>query len=499
MFKFKSEFSLKPDFMRNLILWSFLLCTANAFAQSSEDPIPAFGKVTRSEMEMKECAFDKNAEAEILLENKEVLCKLYAYSVDTEIKRHIRIKILNNKGLDHANIHIPFYDHNGEEKISDLQANTYNLSPSGEVIVSQVDKKSFYKKALNKRISEIVFTFPEVKPGSVIEYEYKVLSAGVDGVGIWYFQRSLPVKLSRYKLTLPEEIETINRPYGNMQVKETSAKEKYNNITVYTMNDVPALREEPYMTCADDYLWRISVRLTGIRTPQRYYPLGSSWGRIVAGLMQDYDFGDQLKKDIPRTDELEALVKKAHGDYEKMATIFYYVQKNMEWNGYDNIWALNGVKTAWKEKKGTTGEINLILVNLLKQAGLDAHPLLVSTRENGRINIDEPSYRQFNKVLGLVGIKNRLFILDATDKFSSPKLIPYDVMYSDGLLVEKFETFEWGWKSIWDQKQLLKEVTILMADVDSTGSISGEATINSYDYSRYKILKKINKNEKAKA
>ncbi len=62
-----------------------------------------------------------------------------------------------------------------------------------------------------------------------------------------------------------------------------------------------------------------------------------------------------------------------------MATIHNYVRKNMEWNNYGGIWALNGVKSAWKDKKGTSGEINLILVNLLKDAGLKASPLLVST------------------------------------------------------------------------------------------------------------------------
>src|SRR5207247_1115776 len=129
----------------------------------------------------------------------------------------------------------------------------------------------------------------------------------------------------------------------------------------------------------DDYLQRLETKLIAINLSG--YPRKSlvyTWPQVIRSLMEDEDFGLQLKKNIPRTQDLDDMLKKITRPYDKMVMIHDYVRKNMQWNGYDNIWALDGVKSAWKDKKGTSGEINLILVNLLKDAGLTAHPLLVS-------------------------------------------------------------------------------------------------------------------------
>ena len=118
----------------------------------------------------------------------------------------------------------------------------------------------------------------------------------------------------------------------------------------------------------------------------------------------------------------------------------------MEWNGNPGIWALDGVKAAWKDKKGTAGEINLILINLLKDAGLNVKPILVSTHDNGLVNTADagtywnPGFNQFNKVLAWVTIGNNIYVLDGTDKETPADLIPLDVVATEGLVIEKIET-----------------------------------------------------------
>ena len=210
--------------------------------------------------------------------------------------------------------------------------------------------------------------------------------------------------------------------------------------------------------------------------------------------MQDEDFGLQLKKEIPRTAELDAELKTLKSSYEKMAFIHKYVKNKMKWNGYDNIWALEGVKSAWKDKKGTSGEINLILVNLLKDAGLDANPVLVSTLEHGRVNKLVPSSQQFDKVMAYVKIneksRDKIYVLDATDKLTPSHLIPQDVMFSDGLMLEKPDKhmFTWAWKTLWDEKQGFKNSVILQAEIDEQGLMKGVASVNSFGYTRVNRL-----------
>jgi hypothetical protein len=146
---------------------------------------------------------------------------------------------------------------------------------------------------------------------------------------------------------------------------------------------------------------------------------------------------------------------------------------------------LFGVKHAWKEKKGTSGEINLILINLLRDAGLKAHPILVSTRENGAVNTFYPDWGQFDKVMAYVELPSKNYVLDAVNKYNSCDLIPEDVVASQGLVIEKIDTYEWGWRSLWDKDLRYEQQIIINAEIDSaTLQLIGRADIRSEGFAR---------------
>jgi hypothetical protein len=480
--------------MKYLAYLIFLLISAKSFSQNTKDSIPEFGKIDKSELLKTACAYDKNAEAEVIFDTEEVECIEYPGSVFTRINHHIAIKIYKDKGLSEADIKLRYISYQNDENIKEIKAMTYNLDGSGKLVTTELDKKSIYGKPINKMIAEKIFTFPEVKTGSVIEYFYK--EEGTVGTGLknWNFQKSIPVRFSRYILSIPENIEISSQDICTLPVVSDFKKEHGNNIRIFSMQNIPALRDEPYITCEDDYLQRVESRPIAITYSNgQRTSLGRSWPSIVRELMEDPDFGQQLTRNIPRTDDLEDSLKKVAGSYEKMAMIFRYVRNNMVWNGRSNIWALNGVKSAWKEKKGTAGEVNLILINLLRDAGLEARPVLVSTRENGIINTLSPGFDQFDKVMAYVNIDDHNYVLDATDKYASPKLIPWEVMYSEGLIIEKYETYNWGWKLLWDEKQSFRDIIIIIASIDEKGEMAGNASIVNYDYSRARRLPDLKK------
>ncbi|MGZ5222198.1 MAG: hypothetical protein ACXWC7_19080, partial [Chitinophagaceae bacterium] len=256
------------------------------------------------------------------------------------------------------------------------------------------------------------------------------------------------------------------------------------------MNKVEAFRNEPYIINEDFYRDRLETKITAYNIDGRRANRVANWLQVIKFLMEDEDFGVQLKKSIPRTADLDELLKNIKLPYDKMKTIYKYVQKNMEWNDYKGIWALEGVKSAWKDKKGTVGEINLILVNLLKDAGLGAHPVLVSTHENGVVNTldagtyDYPGFYQFDKVMAYVEVDEKVYVLDATQKNMPVHLIPDDILLTQGLVIEKLETFEWGWKSLWNDNLTSKNIMMINGEIDEAGKMKGEASISSFDYAR---------------
>lgn len=459
----------------------------------NKDPnLPAFGVVDKSDLEMKQCDFDEKAEAMVLIDDG----VLEDDGPDLVFKRRVRIKILNDKGTDWGNVHLRYMSARNDEDITGIEAQTYNLDGSGAVTVSKVDKKLIYEKKINKRFSEKVFTFPDVKPGCVIEYKFKHRGVGLID---WYFQRSIPVKYSHFVIDFPSELEIAAVPYCAHELQSDRKQDATNTISTYSMSNVPALRDEPFIINEDYYRDRLETKLAAYTVNGVRKSRVISWVDVIKALMEDEDFGVQLKKNIPRTADLDEKLKTITSPYEKMKTIYKYVQDNMQWNEYMGIWAFDGVKSAWKDKKGTVGEINLILVNLLKDADLNAHPVLVSTHENGVVNTYDagtygsPGYNQFDKVMAYVTVDNKHYVLDATEKTTPVHLIPEDVLMTQGLVIEKIDTYEWGWKELWSDNSMAKNTIILRGEIDENATMKGSASITSYDYARQKregIVKK---------
>jgi hypothetical protein len=476
--------------------------------------VPEFGKVEKEELLMKECSFDKNAGAMYLIDEGSSIFKMNINSslgsLIQETEYHIRIKIFNKNGYNNANIKIRYPNYNKNISLKNLSAQTYNLDASGNIVVSKVERQTIYDRQINKRFAERIIVFPDVKDGCVIEYKY-VLEGYAQN--LWYFQKQIPVKISRFTLDLPKELIMNIIPKYNLPLTTGKTKGYSDNTNWYAMENLPGLAEEPYMSNPNDYLQQMEARLVGLDLQDGVRRnLQLSWPDIIKELLENEDFGKQLSKDIPLTDELEALLESVSVPYQKMVIIHEYVRKNMQGNNDDDIWAFTGVKNAWKNKKGTSGEINLILINLLKGAGLDANPILVSTRDNGVIDTKVPALEQFNKVIAFVKIDDKAYVLDATEKNIPANLIPFEVMASQALLIkpinndngrkkfiptsdlvdtwpfERSGGYTWAWTTLWDENHKNRKNIFINAEIDDNGIMKGNATVASFDYAKVELL-----------
>lgn len=451
-------------------------------AQKDQKALPSFGKLEPSELSQQECIYDKDAEAEVLLDYADMAYMASASLVTTEVQYRVRIKILKEKGLDRANITIPYYHDGNDEQITRLEAVTYNPDASGGVVSTKLEKGSIYDKKVNKRWSEIVFSMPNVKVGSVIEYRYKKTSKGFN-LSNWYFQRDIPVRYSCYNVALPTFLRFAEsaRVYLPVEVKkEEGVNKKYHS---YIMRNIPALRVEPFMSTPKDYLQKLEFRLIAIDIPgEPVRNMTSTWRAVGKALLEDEDFGSVIKKNINLPEEVAQKLKQLSDKQQKMVTIHDYVRQNMIWNEKYSIWALDGIKKAWEKKTGNSGEINLILINLLKDAGLEVFPLMVSTRTNGRVNTVNPSLHEFNNVLAYVEIDGARYVLDGTDKITPFSMIPHDVAFTEGLLVRGKEDSRWV--TLDPNKKLYTVMVYVYGELTADGFLKGTATIRSYDYSR---------------
>ena len=484
-----------------------LLVTASfyslfVFAQSPQTvPAPqSYGKVDMADLELKTCDFEKDANAEVLFEKGDLYFDLDVGSTTNEIFK--RIKIFNENGKKEADIHLKFWSGNQLEYITGLQAETINLN-DGKIEITKLDKKSIFTNKIDKQQSEIVFSLSNVKAGSIIEFKYKLNQNTLFDIPSWEFQGKLPVKYSEFSTSIPDFFYFRELPhYYQPLVKRISKTESRSigsgqDAILYSLNEytrgmanIPSLPDEPYMSSFIDNVERVFFQLVSIKPPQGFVHLHSdTWAKVGGILADDEDFGGQLKRKLTDEETIVIAAKALKSDDEKIAYIFNQVKNIMKWNEIDRWYTIDGTVHAWEKKTGNSAEINLILYHLLKQAGLEAYPMVVSTRDNGRVREYYTSVSQFNRAVVYIPVDSaKNYILDATGKYNSYNETPAELLNSSGLYIDKTKkvfNFHFIRKDV-----PARETVFINAEVKGAGKIEGTADISSTSYERLTAIEK---------
>jgi Domain of Unknown Function with PDB structure (DUF3857)/Transglutaminase-like superfamily len=464
-----------------------LFVTINLFAQKG----PSFGKIDITDLQSKECSYEKDAEAECLYDYGEVNYFINGNSFTNERIVWCRIKVYNEKGLDRANIKVPYYSKGNLVNVAKITGYTYNLNSKGEVERVEMEKNAIYRQKVSETFDEMVFSLPQVKAGSVFEYKYTVIKKDILELDGWTFQQKIPVRHSKYDVGIPTVLGFNYRYTRRMQVEESEASGTADvRRRIFEMKNIPSLKNEPFMSSDNDYFQRLEFQLSGIGG--RTLP-GTNWKSFAELLLEDEDFGLQIKKHVLKNLPLEEELSKITNPIDKIKTIYRFVQKNVEWNGNSNIWCSSGVKKALEVKKGNSADINLLLVSLLHDAGIDAHPVLVSTRPNGKINTSFPFRSQFDNVYAFVSIDNSTYVMDASNKYNPYNIVPWDVQFTNAFVVNKSLPQIIALGNI---KAKYKLTTILQSEIDAEGQIKGTAKSYAADYARVERMKNLEKGKK---
>jgi len=480
---------IKPplDCMKKFL---FLLTSALFFITSNlnaQSPTPEYGIISDEEKKLKECPFDKEAEAVILLDEGD---SNYDDQYHLITKRRIRIKILNQRGIERANITIPFYSKDQFEFITNIEGFTYTENEN----FSYLNKKSVYTEKKNDRVSYIKFALPNVKTGSIIEYRYQSQMKHYGGLSDWQFQSDIPTLRSSYLLQIIPGAEfsyLVNKKNNYPIVIKPLPGD---GQIYFEMNNIPGLLFEPYMDAVKDYMQRVEFQLAGYTSEfgsfQKVY---QTWKNISYELATDRDLGNAIKKSLSIPIDLKLSVESKMTLLEKIKTIYDYVKNNFQWNDINSKFVSDGLKKAWDARSGTSGEINLILINLLQSFNIESYPLLVAERDFGRVDPDFPLIDRFNKTVAYLEVDGKKYILDATQTFCPFGLIPYPLLNTYALIISKKND---KLIKLASTDEVYKNNVLVQMDLAANGKLNGEATIRSDSYAKEFYTSKIKNNEK---
>jgi hypothetical protein len=405
--------------MRFFTLTTFVfLSIISLFAQNAPPPPDMkFGEIKNADLLMTKWESDTAAEAAVLGE-------IGAYNMRDDINDrygfelivHRRVKIFKKSAFERANIVLTYRSEDNWEFYKDIKAHT--ILPNGVKV--PVEKKEIRTEKLDKEYSSIKFTFPKVAEGCVLEYEYTKSTRNIF-YPEWYFQEDIPVRFSVLYLRKYINFEYTFLSQGMEQLKQTKLKEdmadKMHSLSFYAEN-LPGLKDETFVTSLRNYLVHMRFQLT------KYFDsrggkqeFNSDW-RVTEN---QFLANDGIGKRYLKKGSYDKVAEAAKGVYaptdepkEKMLKLYNWVNQQFKCDGERWLGELTPNDLWQKKKANSYAEINLLLIALLREAGLEANPVLLSPRDYGKHYIDFPIVDQFRHAIAAVDMPNNtLTFLDA--------------------------------------------------------------------------------------
>lgn len=442
--------------MKNLITVCLFLVVSIYYGYAQENYSQEPGRVTQYEISMKEYDQDKEAEALVIYD----LGYYYFRGDDNRgfllcMDRKVKIKILKQAGTKYANFEIPFYSENREwESVENIKATTYNID-DGQLTKTELMPKNIFEEKINENVNIKKIALADVREGSVIEFSYQIVTPFFFNMRKWDYQRKIPVLYSKlqYKAIPYYEYTYILR--GKAKFDEFKSTPLNSDIRFgqllyremlydFGMKNLPAFKDEEFITSEKDYIISLNFQMSKL-----YYPRGGSkaimttWPEMCNDFLKEGDFGKYIKNSEKEGKKILAnldITDKA--PVKQMEEITEYVKTKYNWNGNYGKFAEFGLSDFLKRQTGNTANINLFLTGLLQAAGLEAYPVVLSTREHGAVSLSHPFQQFFNYVITQVKINDNTYLIDATEPLLYYTDMPERCVNVNGLVV-KPKSEEW--------------------------------------------------------
>ena len=484
--------------LKILVFKTLMVCSVLANAQGNE---VKFGDVPLNDLKMDVYPLDSNAAALVL---SDIGTCQFSYNTGTKewqlyFDRHIRIKILSEEGFDQADFRVPLYnDGSMRESLSGLKGFTFNME-DGRVAKEKFDKKTTMTEKTSENWSAEIFTMPNVKVGSVIDVEYRVISDYIFHMQPWYFQSDIPIRWSEYTVKYPEyydyklifggyhplvinDYTTENRSVTLSNGRSTGQVNYIENSYHWAAKDVPAFRDEAFITTEEDYLSKIEFELASISPQgQLQRTFMKDWPDINHDLMESSKFGLQIKRTAIVKEEVEHLRALYTDDFEYAMACVQHLKDHMSFDDTRRFSTEVNVRDAYIKKIGSSADINLLLVGMLREGGLNANPVITSTRNHGRVHPVYPMLSKFNNVMAHVVIGEKEMVLDATTDLLPPNMLPILCQTEQGRLISETGS---RWVSVYNGEEFKKAISVEM-ELDENAAASGTLNYQLDGYSAY--------------
>jgi len=422
------------------------------FAQKA--PIK-YGKVDKADLEMKVYPADTSAAAAILCD--------YGHfnSNQFQFVRTLRIKIFKKEGTSWGNQVFPI------SSKANINGITYNLE-NGAIVESKLKSESIFKETVTNNNYRTRVAMPNVKEGSIIDMEFSY-----NGLpNQWQFQQEVPVRWSELIIEPSPYVTFRKNFFGFERLSESTPMR-------WVAKDMPAFKIEPYMNSTTNFITKFEIEVLNLSfPPSDNFPNGlfreysTTWDAVNNQLRESDNFGKAMQGCSFLNSIAKDIEKKYTTPLERLKAAHETIKKAVKWNESESAFSSSAnLNTPFNKKIGNSGDINLMLIQLLKKLDFDVYPVALSTRGNGFLSPVSPSLDKLNYVVAYVLLDDKNYFLDATDEFLPVGMLPQRCININGRLIDEKKSDWVNLMSIGKERKIIQFNLKLEADNVLTGKI----------------------------
>jgi hypothetical protein len=355
---------------------------------------------------------------------------------------YARIKILTEEGRKFADVEIPFDKE--RELVRGIEARTIHADGTIVNFNGTVYEKPVIQARGVKLLSKI-FTMPDVQVGSIIEYRYKQkFELGYVFDSHWILSQELFTKYAKFSLNPYREFAmTYSWPVG-LPPDTAAPKEDHGRIRLETHN-VPAFVIEEYMPPENELKYRVDfIYSAGAfdnyeKDPKVFW---KKLGKKAYGYVDDFvdkrrAMTEAVAQIVGAGDSPEVKLRKIYERVQHLRNISFERKKSQQELERENLKNAKSVEDVWKRGYGDGNQLAWLFLALARAAGIQAEPVIVSTRDQHFFNPDIMNPNELNSNVVLVTLDGKEMYMDPGVPFAPFGTLPWNETAVAGLRLDK--------------------------------------------------------------
>jgi Domain of Unknown Function with PDB structure (DUF3857) len=387
---------------------------------------------------------------------------------------YLRIKILTEEGRKYANVEIPFL--NGNESVHSIKART--IRPDGSIANFEgkpMDKMIVKAKGIKYMAKVIVL--PDVQVGSIIEYHYmKQLKEHYVFDSHWIVSEELFTKSAKFSLK-PSNYFPVRFSWQGLPPGVAPKNER--GLVRLEANNIAAFQTEDYMPPQNE----LKARVDFVYSEDFEIQADKFWKKeakkendqVESFIGKRKAMEQAVAQIVSPSDTPEVKLQKIYARVQQLRNTGYEAETTAQEKKREKEKAIKNVEDVWKSGAGSGREITWLYLALVRAAGLEAYPVLVSRRNEYFFTPEMMDPHRLDDKVVLVKSNGKDAFYDPGTAYTPFGILPWPETGVKGLRLDK-DGGEWVTTSVpgTSVSNIVRKADLKMTD---QGALEGKVTV----------------------